>query len=153
MSQDIEFPLQVADYEGHTLTLEISDGKEPHQAPEGAVEVWLRRPDTPDGQPGGHLNNQAIAQFYKNFDGNEDPAKTQAERNALKAEVAELKKAQKGDKKEIGQLKRRIAELETQVAKDRADVMRELAETQIGALEAKRDRLAAPPVRPVRPKG
>jgi hypothetical protein len=135
MSQDLKFPLQVADYEGHTLTIEISDGNEPHQAPPGCVEVWLRRPDTPDGQPGGHLNNQAIAQFYKNFDGNEDPAKTQAERNALKAEVAELKKARKEDKKELGQFKRRVAELEAQVAKDRALVRNELARAQIATLQ------------------
>ena len=134
--QKTVFPIQVADHEGHTLTIERSDGRDPHPAPPGALEVWLRRPESSDGKPGGYLVSGTICQFFKNFNGNEEITQTQAERNRLKAEVVEFKKAQKETKKEVGQLTRRVAELEAQVAKERKEVRSDLSKDIITLMQA-----------------
>ena len=132
---DLTFPFHVAEFEGHTLTIEMSDGKDHHPSPPGYLEVWLRRPDGPDGKPGGHMSNQAICRFFKNFNGDEEITQTQAERNQLKKDLAEARQDVRADKKEIGELKRRVAELEAELAKDRALVRNELARTKIAALQ------------------
>jgi len=136
-----KFPVQVADFEGHTLTIEVSDGRSPHGSPPGALEVWLRRPPEADGKPGARMAGQAICRFFKNFDGDEEVMETQAERNALREQLSDAKHTERGLRKEIGQLKAQVAGLQAEVDKQRKDVMRELVEAQVVALKAKLDKV------------
>ena len=111
MSGETDFPHVVANHKGHTLTIERSNGLPPHPSPPGNLEVWLRRPDLPDGKPGGHLVSQNICVFAATFDADEEITETQAERNALKGQLAESVKTERALHKEIGKLKARVAEL------------------------------------------
>lgn len=143
MSEEMSFPIQVAEHEGHTLTIEVSDGRSPHGSPPGSLEVWLRRPPGEDGKPGTHMSDHAICRFFKNFDGDEEIAETQAERNELRTQIEEAKAVERELRKQIGQLNGKIKELERKVAKQRGDVVREVVETQVVALKAKLDTLPA----------
>jgi len=135
MSGETDFPHVVANHKGHTLTIERSNGLPPHPSPPGYLEVWLRRPDLPDGKPGGHLVSQNICVFAATFDADEEITETQAERNALKGQLAESVKTERALHKEIGKLKARVAELEADLARDRKQVWAELAQVQIAVLE------------------
>jgi len=135
MSGETDFPHVVANHKGHTLTIERSNGLPPHPSPPGNLEVWLRRPDLPDGKPGGHLVSQNICVFAATFDADEEITETQAERNALKGQLAESVKTERALHKEIGKLKARVAELEADLARDRKQVWAELAQVQIAVLE------------------
>lgn len=134
---DLSFPVVIAEYEGHTLSLEVSDGRHPHSSPPNCFEVWLRRPSREGGKPGVSLVNQSICRFFKNFDAEEEITTTQAERNALRTELEEARSRERELHTQNGQLKRRVKELEQQLSRDRNDVLCELAQAQIKALTAK----------------
>jgi hypothetical protein len=139
-SHYIAFPVQVAEHEGVTLTVEISDGRQPHQAPPGHLEVWLRRPAATDGKPGAVAVDGSLCRFFATFDENEEITKTQAERNELREQLKLARDSERELRKQVGQLDARVKELEAEVAKQRKDVLREITEAQIITLKTRLDR-------------
>lgn len=135
MTEIPEFPITIAEFEGHTLTIELSDGKDPHKAPPGQLEVWVRRPDQDPEKPPAHLVDDAILRFSRTFAENEEITTTQAERHALREQVKAATQAERTLRKEIGQLKARVAELESETGKTRDEIRREMAGHQIRSLQ------------------
>jgi predicted nucleic acid-binding Zn-ribbon protein len=89
------------------------------------------------------MTDQAICVFFKNFNGDEEITETQAERNALREELAEVRHSERELRKQVGQLNARIKGLEAEVARGHHAAVREVAVTQIVALKAKVDALPA----------
>lgn len=118
------FPLVIAELDGTELVVD----KRPPNGPEG-LTVSVVSPKR------GHLTDHSILVFHQTFDPEEDLNKTQVERNELRVELKETTERERALRKEVGQLRARVKELETDLARDRAEVRGELAQVQIKGLE------------------
>jgi hypothetical protein len=116
MSDDPDI-IEVAEFEGHRLTIERSNGLDHHHSPPGYWEVWLRRPLSEEGKPQGHLSNQGICEHYAKIDPDAEITDVRVELKEAQEELKSSRKTLKTQKKEIGHLNAEVARLQAEIEK------------------------------------